>query len=130
MACMSSFLGLKIRKVPWKISVIAVFVQLCCRAEYTLTLTPHSYSNVGQVKMTNICCDDLSWPPCTDACDNLFTFCVLHTGRPLPVIEYIQRTDCPLGFFTFPTLSNDDITSNRSDPLVSTGDVWPVRYKI
>lgn len=108
-----------------------VLIQIGCRANYIFTQTYHSYVNPLHNRANGMCCDNPSQPPCDTICDNRFTLCVTYTGQALPQVGNIQSEDCPLGFLLSGTFANrDNITFNTSAPVVFTGDIWPVRYKL
>ena len=66
-------------------------------------------------------------------CDNIFTFCL----RPLGTVRDNNNANCPLGRFVTGTFHDDDninftrdLMNSVSNPLVYSGNLWPVSSEI
>lgn len=104
-------------------------MQLVVKADYLLKIHILSYASTPHRKYDGFCCGGQDATGCTEHCNNMFTFCVRPTG-------FDRESDtCPTGrrMVTGP-ISNDnmefesgrELSVGVSNPLVFTGERWPV----
>ena len=97
-------------------------------AGYELEVRLLSYSNPTSLRFTGDICDNIFSP-----CDNSFTFCLRFPGD----FRNTDRFNCSLGGpVTTVTFQDDDsidfssmtMIGSLPNPLVFTGDSWPVSW--
>ncbi len=91
-------------------------------ASYRFYVRAHTYCNPNQQTSNGNCCD-ICW---FDECDNYFEFCLRSRGTAM------SSSFCTLGLYTSQgSITSDDSTfesliGNLDNPLVYTGNNWPV----
>lgn len=104
---------------------------------YTFEVQVLSYKNPTSQRADDRrsrCCDGMGDPNCNDQCDNIFVFCLRNSGHS----QSDTIENCPLGRYKTNQFENNDAIifstsfidqeANIPNPLVFTGDVWPVSY--
>ena len=110
---------------------------------FVLSVRIHRYINPAHrlgMSIENRCCDSSETSDCVDPCDNTFFFCLRPYGYPQ------QADDCPLGNYTVEAFcvssdveerdcdllqfsSNNDSFGSAPNPLIFSGESWPVCNK-
>ena len=117
--------------VPSSISPQPTFVS----SSYTLYVRANSYSNSYNTVADGTCCNQFATSSCNYwlclncQCNNYFTFCLRAYGAS----HDGNATLCPLGSYKTGDIGDDSfsfgsssIDSGVPNPLVFTGNVWPV----
>ena len=95
-------------------------------ATYKLEIMVHSFFNPGRLESNGNRCD------IHNNCDNRFTFCL----RPSTESRSTNKSVCTLGQHQTGIFSSDninfagltDLGNSVSNPMVFSGETWPVSY--
>jgi len=104
---------------------------------YTFEVQVLSYKNPTSQRVDRTrsrCCDGMGDTNCNNQCDNIFVFCLRNSVHSQSDIT----ENCPLGLNKTNQFENSDTIvfsppfideeAGVPNPLVFTGDVWPVSY--
>lgn len=109
-----------------------MFTQHLTRAGYILKVQVFSYASTSHLKSSGFCCRTPASTDstCTQDCNNRFSFCL----RPPGIAPDNSTCPTPDWTYTTGTVSDDmmefesgrDLDANVPNPLVFTGESWPV----